>query len=72
MYQYYSFLLSTLFLQVEKEVGRGTYGAVYKAMNVYTGATVAIKLQKPANSWELYICNEIKKRITYHDIVSIQ
>lgn len=63
-------LLGDTYYNVEKEVGRGTYGAVYKAVNVYTGATVAIKLQKPANSWELYICNEIKKRITYHDIVS--
>lgn len=64
-------LLGDTYYSVEKEVGRGTYGAVYKATNAYSGATVAIKFQRPANSWELYICNEIKKRIKYHDIVSI-
>ncbi|KFB48501.1 Bub1 [Anopheles sinensis] len=49
---------------VEKEVGRGSYGSVFRAVNTQTGAVVAIKYQKPANTWELYICTEVKKRLT--------
>lgn len=64
-------LIADTYYNVEKEVGRGAYGAVYKAVNAYSGETVAIKFQKPPNSWELYVCNEIRKRIQYHDIVSI-
>uniref|UniRef100_A0A182F9E2 Protein kinase domain-containing protein n=1 Tax=Anopheles albimanus TaxID=7167 RepID=A0A182F9E2_ANOAL len=48
---------------VEKEVGRGSYGSVFRAVNTQTGGVVAIKYQKPANSWELYICTEVKKRL---------
>lgn len=55
---------------IEKEVGRGSYGSVFRAVNAQTGAVVAIKYQKPANTWELYICTEVKKRIKSHDIVS--
>lgn len=54
---------------VEKEVGRGSYGSVFRAVNTQTGAVVAIKYQKPANTWELYICTEVKKRIKNLDIL---
>lgn len=54
---------------IEKEVGRGSYGSVYRAVNTHSGAVVAIKYQKPANSWELYICTEVKKRIKNPDIL---
>ncbi|XP_050068012.1 uncharacterized protein LOC126556655 [Anopheles maculipalpis] len=49
---------------IEKEVGRGSYGSVFRANNTQTSAVVAIKYQKPANTWELYICTEVKKRLT--------
>lgn len=54
---------------IEKEVGRGAYGAVYRAVNSSTGVVVALKYQKPPNSWELYICSEVRKRIKIHDIL---
>lgn len=54
---------------IEKEVGRGAYGAVYRACNSSTGNVVALKYQKPPNSWELYICSEVRKRIKLHDIL---
>ena len=55
---------------VQNEVGKGAYGAVFKAMNSQTGGVVAIKFQKPPNPWELYICTEVRKRIKNTDIVS--
>lgn len=54
---------------IEKEVGRGSYGSVFRALNTGTGAVVAIKYQKPANTWELYICTEVRKRIKNPDIL---
>lgn len=54
---------------VEREVGRGAYGAVYRGINTRTEEVVALKYQKPANSWELYICTEVRKRISNHDLV---
>lgn len=54
---------------IEKEVGRGSYGSVFRAVNAQTGAVVAIKYQKPANTWELYICTEVKKRMKTRDIL---
>lgn len=54
---------------IEKEVGRGAYGAVYRGINSYTGDIVALKYQRPPNSWELYICTEIRKRISNHDVL---
>jgi checkpoint serine/threonine-protein kinase len=56
--------------QIEKEVGRGSYGAVFRAINTNDGAVVALKYQKPPNSWELYICTEVKKRLKNIDVVS--
>lgn len=55
---------------IEKEVGRGAYGAVFRSNNLSTGSVVAIKYQKPPNTWELYICSEVRKRIKNPDIVS--
>lgn len=55
---------------IEKEVGRGSYGSVFRAVNSQSGAVVAIKYQKPANTWELYICTEVKKRLTNLKMVS--
>ncbi|XP_055545752.1 putative RNA exonuclease pqe-1 [Wyeomyia smithii] len=54
---------------IEKEVGRGSYGSVFRAVNNQNGAVVAIKYQKPANTWELYICTEVKKRINNPEIL---
>jgi serine/threonine protein kinase len=36
-------LLSLVFLQIEKPVGEGTYGVVYKARDKQTGDYVALK-----------------------------
>lgn len=57
--------------QIEKEVGRGAFGAVFRGINTIDGSVVALKYQKPPNSWELYICTEAKKRLKNPDIVSI-
>lgn len=54
---------------IEKEVGRGSYGSVFRALSTGTGQVVAIKYQKPANTWELYICTEVRKRIKNPDIL---
>ncbi|KAL7035447.1 hypothetical protein ACKWTF_008376 [Chironomus riparius] len=57
--------------QIEKEVGRGSYGAVYRGINTTDGTVVALKYQRPSNmaTWELYICTEVKKRIKSADIL---
>ncbi|KXJ82894.1 hypothetical protein RP20_CCG010316 [Aedes albopictus] len=61
--------LGGIVYSIEKEVGRGSYGSVFRAVNTQSGAVVAIKYQKPANSWELYICTEVRKRIKNPDIL---
>lgn len=48
---------------IEKEIGRGAYGSVYKGTNTNTSDVVALKYQKPPNTWELYICTEVTQRI---------
>lgn len=48
---------------IEKEVGRGSYGSVYKANDLNTGTVVALKYQKPPNIWEIYICHQVRQRI---------
>ncbi|KAL3282790.1 hypothetical protein HHI36_005955 [Cryptolaemus montrouzieri] len=58
----------TLFLRqgqylVEKVLGKGTFGTVYKALDMKQGYNVALKYQKPANKWEFYICREIQTRL---------
>lgn len=54
---------------VDREVGRGTYGSVYRALNTTTNEIVALKYQKPANSWEFYVCQEVRKRCINADLV---
>lgn len=55
---------------IEKEVGRGAYGNVYRATNANTGDIVALKFQKPPNTWELYICNEVSRKIKDRNMVN--
>lgn len=55
---------------VEKEIGRGAYGNVYRGTNANTGDVVALKFQKPPNTWELYICTEVAQRIKDPNLVS--
>uniref|UniRef100_A0A1I8NXI7 Protein kinase domain-containing protein n=1 Tax=Stomoxys calcitrans TaxID=35570 RepID=A0A1I8NXI7_STOCA len=54
---------------IDKEIGRGSYGSVYKASDAATGAVVALKFQKPANTWEIYICDQVLKRIQSPNIL---
>lgn len=55
---------------VDKEIGRGAYGNVYRGTNVNTGDIVALKYQKPPNTWELYICTEVAQRIKDSNLVN--
>ncbi|XP_055917822.1 uncharacterized protein LOC129950058 [Eupeodes corollae] len=55
--------LADIRFSIEKEVGRGSYGSVYKATDCKTGTVVALKYQKPPNIWEIYICHQVRKRI---------
>ncbi|XP_063619690.1 uncharacterized protein LOC134792350 [Cydia splendana] len=48
---------------VEKQLGKGNYGAVFLCLDVHSNRSVAVKYQKPARPWEFYICQEIKARI---------
>lgn len=50
---------------IDKEIGRGSYGSVYKATDAATGAVVALKFQKPANTWEIYICDQVCLQICF-------
>lgn len=54
---------------VEKEIGRGAYGNVYRGLNVNTNDVVALKFQKPPNTWELYICYSVHQRIKNRNMV---
>lgn len=56
---------------VDKEVGKGAYGAVYRGIKNDTKDVVALKYQKPSNSWEFYICQEVRKRCKDTDMVSL-
>ncbi|XP_012151742.1 uncharacterized protein LOC100880623 isoform X2 [Megachile rotundata] len=56
--------LGTEAYDLEKCLGKGMYGKVFKAVNLQTGQTVALKTQKPAWVWEFYIAREIKNRLT--------
>ncbi|XP_043483980.1 uncharacterized protein LOC122512290 isoform X2 [Leptopilina heterotoma] len=49
---------------LDKCLGKGTYGKVFKAVDLQTRQTVALKTQKPAWVWEFYIAREIKARLT--------
>lgn len=56
--------LGTETYDLGKCLGKGTYGTVFKAVNLQTGQIVALKTQKPAWVWEFYITREIKNRLT--------
>ncbi|XP_019868054.2 uncharacterized protein LOC109596895 isoform X2 [Aethina tumida] len=53
---------------VEKMIGKGTYGTVFKALNKRYREYVAIKYQKPPNPWEFYICREIQSRLNSNEL----
>lgn len=52
-------VLESVQFNIDKEVGRGSYGSVYKATDAQTGNVVALKYQKPPNTWEIYICDQV-------------
>lgn len=56
--------LDTEAYDLEKCLGKGMYGTVFKASNLQTGETVALKIQRPAWVWEYYITREIRTRLT--------
>ncbi|CAG9838124.1 unnamed protein product [Diabrotica balteata] len=53
---------------LEKQLGKGTFGTVYKAIDLGTSSPVAMKYQKPANKWEYYICRELQSRLANHPL----
>ncbi|KAF5288973.1 hypothetical protein FQA39_LY03852 [Lamprigera yunnana] len=53
---------------VNTRLGEGTYGQVYKATDLSTNQSVALKLQKPPNCWEYYICKELQVRLAKHPL----
>ncbi|KAJ8920747.1 hypothetical protein NQ315_004887, partial [Exocentrus adspersus] len=53
---------------VEKQLGKGTFGTVFKALDVYKNKSVALKSQKPPNRWEYYICRELQARLAEHPL----
>lgn len=53
---------------VEKQLGKGTYGTVFKAVDLRTRRIVALKYQKPPNKWEFYICRELQSRLAQHPL----
>ncbi|XP_073820863.1 bub1 kinase [Musca autumnalis] len=62
-------LSESIQFNIDKEIGRGSYGSVYKATDAVTGAVVALKFQKPANTWEIYICDQVLKRVKSPNIL---
>lgn len=48
---------------IEKQLGKGNYGAVFLCSDIHSNKSVAVKYQKPSRPWEFYICQEIKSRI---------
>ncbi|XP_013138966.1 PREDICTED: uncharacterized protein LOC106103686 [Papilio polytes] len=48
---------------IEKQLGKGNYGAVFLSLDLHNNKSVAVKYQKPSRPWEFYICQEIKARI---------
>lgn len=56
---------------IEKQLGKGNYGAVFLCLDLHTNKSVAVKYQKPARPWEFYICQEIKARIKDPFMVTI-
>ncbi|CAG9858282.1 unnamed protein product [Phyllotreta striolata] len=53
---------------IDKQLGKGTFGTVYRAIDLGSSTTVAIKHQKPANKWEFYICRELQSRLAKHSL----
>lgn len=53
---------------IDKQLGKGAYGTVFRGVNLKYGSTVAIKLQRPANRWEFYICRELQSRLAQHPL----
>lgn len=53
---------------VEKELGKGTFGTVFRGIDLKSGSNVALKCQNPANRWEFYICRELQARLENHPL----
>ena len=56
---------------LDKCLGKGTYGTVFKGTDIQNRKVVALKTQKPAWVWEYYISREIKTRLTNPHMVYI-
>ncbi|XP_066588333.1 probable inactive serine/threonine-protein kinase bub1 [Prorops nasuta] len=56
--------LGTDAYDLDKCLGKGMYGTVFKGTCIQTGQTLALKMQRPAWVWEYYIASEIKNRLT--------
>jgi len=49
---------------IEKIVGEGSYAKVFKCIDMVTQKAVALKIQKPSWEWELYICRQLRSRLS--------
>ncbi|XP_066159064.1 mitotic checkpoint serine/threonine-protein kinase BUB1 [Euwallacea fornicatus] len=53
---------------IDKLLGKGQFGTVFKAYSHQMSCTVALKYQKPPNRWEFYICRELQARLANHPL----
>lgn len=49
---------------IDKILGEGSYAKVFKATDMKTQKTVALKVQKPSWEWEFYICHQLQSRLS--------
>jgi hypothetical protein len=49
---------------IEKLLGEGSYAKVFRATDMETQKTVALKVQKPSWEWEFYICRQLQSRLS--------
>ncbi|KDR13274.1 Mitotic checkpoint serine/threonine-protein kinase BUB1 [Zootermopsis nevadensis] len=49
---------------IEKILGEGSYAKVFKATDIKTQKTVALKVQKPSWEWEFYVCRQLQSRLS--------
>jgi hypothetical protein len=54
---------------VEKLIGKGSYGSIFKGRCAETAELYALKQERPANLWEYYINCELFSRLKHKDML---